>query len=63
MSRIRVALAILIAGVGVAAGVSTEAFGGGGGPKCDCYFPNSNSYGIFDLDNNCAKLNCWVETY
>ena len=31
------------------------------GQKCQCYFPNTGAYGIYDVEHNCAKLDCWVQ--
>jgi len=29
------------------------------GIKCNCYFPNSDRYGI-TLDGNCVVYDCWI---
>lgn len=61
MSRVKLIVALLV--VGGMCGAVSRSFANydmDPGKKCQCYFPNSNDYGIYDAKGNCEKLDCWV---
>lgn len=62
MEKLRIALAVAV--LLAAGGVGTQVFGeeeeAGEADKCQCYFPNTNSYGRFDSGGHCVKQDCWV---
>lgn len=62
MKKLRLALAATILAAGVF-GMPTT-FAEEEGAKCECYYPNSNSYGLYEGEGNkrtCKKQDCWVE--
>jgi len=64
MSKVRVLIACLVVLVGcgfVGQAFADDGDGEGGGDKCQCYFPNSNSYGVYDSGGHCVKQDCWVK--
>jgi len=61
MSKVRVLIAcvVVLAGCGfVGQAFAEEA----AGDKCQCYFPNTDSYGVYDSGGHCVKQDCWVKT-
>jgi hypothetical protein len=62
MHRARLIAAAVLAVLSALCGAVSHSYGNEfePGTKCQCYFPNSNDYGLYDVEGNCAKLECWV---
>jgi hypothetical protein len=60
MKSVRLALACLILLGSGAIGTAVFARGSSGGPKCNCYYPNSNTYGVQDGHGGCPAVDCWI---
>ena len=53
--KFRLALAVLVSAVAIGFSVPAAA----GAPKCDCWYPNSNTYGL-QKNGDCVQSSCWI---
>jgi hypothetical protein len=63
LARVVLLLVLIIGTVSILlADIYADEFESDASPKCDCYYPNSLTWGV-KKNNDCNKVECWVDLF